>query len=470
MVDATDFIITGHVDILLPLEEKEIEKFAGKRQEAALVQKLIEAEKFFQERPSYPEGDKEKELLTKLSLAYRDLKHLADVDSNCVPEDLASLAARIFYLYGRAIWATADFSHSKTMFQAAVTCQFVAQNIFKTMLPLLKADTLAELPALLEKENKTIFALVNDYRKTDTDENTREFVEKVRHPDDKPDDKEAYNTAKMLRWLGGAYQNLEKDNYPRPEFAYEKTLGAAEAIFNTLKEEGSSEEIRKEANWAAIDMRYNTGPFLLLEQQVARIVPPPQEFKGDYMQMVITMRRLLTEKGGELNQLVERFPPQMKELLLAQNKKYEEDVVELFANLLPLVEKEITYSRAQQLFGQIYNRLFQFTDDFKYLGEAIRISEDFGAIFDPFLKNMFKTNKAYVSFQRGFVPPAFSQKEAYEAMKGVIDYCDSRSNNPHKDFPGWYMFASRLATLQGDEEKAAKFTAQSYEIAMKLKK
>jgi hypothetical protein len=223
-----------------PLEIEQV-----KEEHKAVAQSLIEAETLFEKLSSYYISEQDQEKLTeKLSSAYVELKKLSKDDSS-IPEELASVAARIFYLYGLKLCGldlNSDVEDSQTMLELAITCQLVAQKILRVpKLPLLMSSSLQELPRQLDKSNRTTFGTVAAYMGHYSDGLSGNVLSL--------DDKEAYNTTKMIRWLYAPYC---------PD-VYKNDFNTIQRLFKEIAAR-TSEEIKVEATRSLCEIEYDILP------------------------------------------------------------------------------------------------------------------------------------------------------------------------------------------------------------------
>jgi hypothetical protein len=402
----------------------------------AVAQPLIEAEKLFEKLSSYCLSlQEELKLKGKLSLAYRELQNLAKVEKeNCIPIGLASVAARIFYLYGLIVLGE-DPRNAEAMYHKAMACQLVAQKILlsETQLPFLKAKSLTAPLLRLDNETEAVFTTVDACLK-DSDG----FADKVLSLSDK----EAYHTATMVRSFITSY--LDKKTY-------QKTYSIAKKIFSELANRTSSADIKEGATRALFDLERRT----MLKHKVEILTDRTnkqvlQQRKKELDQYLFggvggAMTKGQLSKMFAEKELLEKKLKAIEECEQSNNASQEE-ITEGVQNLIQQLENNESLWAKQQLV-QIDHDFYTRTPE--NLNRLIAIADTTPG-FDPFLKNQLIVDLVIYSSARNYLP--LSKEEAYEKMQGVIAFCNSQEKN-HEAFFLWYIVAATCAEKLEDKQK-----------------
>jgi hypothetical protein len=363
------------------------------------IQTIKKVENFFQERQSlYLSLEEGQKLKKALCGAYHDLTEPTTAERyRNNTRGLTALAARICYLCGLSTREDTP-KDALNVFKMALAHQLVAQQICA---PTLLETVGGDIARYCEKIVEELKVCITD---------TKGFVEKIRSSGDE----EAYNTAKILAQI--IFPAFE----PSQDFnEYPEIYSAAWEIFRQLRAEGSSEEIKKEAHRALIELEYG--------RCITRIQP-------------------LLMKNTPLTQ---------------QELKYLEAETNGLKNLVSLVEEDEGSLWAQRLSIKIYKTLFLSTDDIAYLEVVMKLAALPG--INPLLKNLFKVYCVMISFAKDFKAPYLGQKEAYNMMKEVTDFCIGQKND-HKNFFAWYLTAVDLAIVQNELGSALDFLERAKEV------
>lgn len=376
----------------------------------ALKDSLSKAEEIFKEFPNANQTSKDT-MVKYLSTAYRDLQTMRS-ETEKIPSQLETIAARIFFLYGKCLY-NGNMQASRRMFELSLAVEFVGLKILKNdALPVLPSTDLESIPASFPAESQALQQWDEFVASTPVDAFTSTICQQ--------DKETAFDIAMTFRWLGATYQNL--DHFNKPEYLplFQKIYAVATKVWEKI---GS-----KDSLWEVAQILYNT-------QRFVHYLKSPEDVLGA-LETLKAIEPYLKAEGDSLR--AKQLQAQIHNITAVESSK------------IPVMTKEEKQAML----------VFQYQEISK--AEAICSGDP---RFDIFLKKLFihnKASRAIACAQEGI--PVAEINEIKIWIDDLLAYMENEKYN-HYYFFIFLKTAAKFEAFQHHWEAALKHLDQSELVA-----
>lgn len=325
-------------------------------------------------------------------------------------EKLLYSASRIFHIFGRCLYG-GDMSASRQMFQLSLGIQAIALGAFKSeeFLKLaIKGKNLEDLSKQLSETDK-----LNTVDKWLMEAKKKELLELgINSSSD-----EKFSLATTLRWLGHSCQNIDKLKGKDNLDFFVTVYGTAKRLLGSLNTD--------RANWESAEIEYNTGRFI-------HYLGKPNDILGAIKTLDKVSDAIEKTKKGEDKALA------LKATVL-EAQVYNIKAIELSKIPKGTKQEEIMLLKAQ----------------YGAASKASKIADETKG-FDPFLKTMFKHNKAAHALECLQLGEEVAKVDEIEGWVKEALTEAAETGHDHYYHATYYIGAARLALYKKDSDQAKK--------------